>query len=58
MLIIMKLNADRSEIDRVKDKIITLGLTPHEIPGEQRLAIGITGNKGKLDPESIQTREP
>ena len=28
-----------------------MGLTPHEIPGELRLAIGITGNRGKLDPE-------
>ncbi len=53
MLIIMKLNAERTEIDRVKEKITSLGLTPHEIPGEQRLAIGITGNKGKLDPESF-----
>jgi 3-deoxy-7-phosphoheptulonate synthase len=51
MLIVMKLNAERSDIERVKQKIKSLGLSPHEIPGEQRLAIGITGNKGKLDPE-------
>jgi 3-deoxy-7-phosphoheptulonate synthase len=51
MLIVMKLNAQRGEIDRVKEKIATLGYAAHEIPGEQRLAIGITGNRGKLDPE-------
>src|ERR1041385_1427713 len=51
MLIVMKLNAERSDIERVKQKIKSFGLSPHEIPGEERLAIGITGNRGKLDPE-------
>jgi 3-deoxy-7-phosphoheptulonate synthase len=51
MLIVMKLNAPRSDVERVMDKIRTLGFSPHEIPGEERLAIGITGNKGKVDPE-------
>ncbi|HUL42902.1 MAG TPA: 3-deoxy-7-phosphoheptulonate synthase [Bacteroidota bacterium] len=51
MLIVMKLNAPRQEIDGVKEKIRSLGFSPHEIPGEERLAIGITGNKGKIDPE-------
>ncbi len=51
MLIVMKLNAPRSDVERVKEKIRTLGFAPHEIPGEERLAIGVTGNKGKVDPE-------
>lgn len=51
MLIIMKLNAPRTDIEKVEEKIRLLGFSPHEIPGEQRMAIGITGNKGKLDPE-------
>lgn len=53
MLIIMKLDASRADVKRVTDKVISLGYSPHEIPGEQRLAIGITGNKGKLDPEQF-----
>lgn len=53
MLIIMKLDAERGDIERVKQKIVSLGYVPHEIPGEQRLAIGITGNQGKLDPEQF-----
>jgi 3-deoxy-7-phosphoheptulonate synthase len=53
MLIIMKLDVRRSDIDRVKSKITSLGYAPHEIPGAQRLAIGITGNRGKLDPEQF-----
>ncbi|TAK59082.1 MAG: 3-deoxy-7-phosphoheptulonate synthase [Bacteroidetes bacterium] len=51
MLIIMKLNSPRSEIEQVKEKITNLGYIPHEIPGEARMAIGITGNRGKIDPE-------
>jgi 3-deoxy-7-phosphoheptulonate synthase len=47
----MQFDAPRSEIERVKWKIKSLGYAPHEIPGEQRMAIGITGNQGKLDPE-------
>ena len=51
MLIVMKLDAPRTEIERVKNKIKQLGFLPHEIPGDHRMAIGITGNKGKVDPE-------
>jgi 3-deoxy-7-phosphoheptulonate synthase len=49
MLVVMKPNATQSEIDAVVEKIRGLGLTPHAIPGAQRVAIGITGNKGALD---------
>jgi len=55
MLILMKLDSPRSDIDRVNEKIIRMGYTPHEIPGEMRMAIGITGNHGKLDPEQFLT---
>jgi 3-deoxy-7-phosphoheptulonate synthase len=51
MLIVMKLNTSREDIERVKHKITDLGLIPHEIPGSDRLAIGITGNDKKLDRE-------
>lgn len=47
----MKLDASREEIEKVKKKIESLGYTPHEIPGVQRVAIGITGNPGKVDAE-------
>ncbi len=53
MLIIMKLDAPRTDIEEVKEKIRNLGYTPHEIPGEARMAIGITGNRGKVDPETF-----
>lgn len=47
----MRLDASRDEIERVKSKIQSMGYVPHEIPGVQRVAIGITGNPGKVDPE-------
>jgi len=49
MLIVMKPNATQAQIEAVSEKIRSLGLTPHAIPGAQRVAIGITGNKGALD---------
>jgi 3-deoxy-7-phosphoheptulonate synthase len=32
-----------------------MGLTPHPIPGAQRVAIGVTGNRGALEPEGFAT---
>lgn len=51
MLVVMKLDASRTQIDAVKSKITSLGLRAHEIPGENRVAIGITGNKTGLEEE-------
>jgi 3-deoxy-7-phosphoheptulonate synthase len=50
MLIVMKPHATQAEVEAVAEKIRGMGLTPHAIPGAQRVAIGITGNKGSLDP--------
>jgi 3-deoxy-7-phosphoheptulonate synthase len=50
MLVVMKPNATSVQVDAVVEKIRSLGLIPHAIPGAQRTAIGITGNKGGLDP--------
>lgn len=49
----MKLDASRQEIETVKSKIIEFGFTPHEIPGVQRVAIGITGNNAKVSPDNF-----
>jgi 3-deoxy-7-phosphoheptulonate synthase len=54
MLVVMKPNATASEVEAVTDKIRSLGLVPHAIPGAQRVAIGITGNKGALDPAMFE----
>jgi len=54
MLILMSLNSPREHIDQVKEKIISLGCTPHEIPGDSKLAIGITGPSDKVAKEDFQ----
>ena len=54
MLVLMKQGATRPQIDAVLTKIRELGMTPHEIPGAMRTAIGITGNKGALEPGPFQ----
>jgi 3-deoxy-7-phosphoheptulonate synthase len=54
MLVVMKPNATEAQIAAVVEKIRELGLAPHPIPGAQRVAIGITGNKGGLDPGQFE----
>ena len=49
MLIVMDAAATAEEVRRVVGVIETLGLQAHPIPGAQRTAIGITGNKGTID---------
>lgn len=49
MLIVMKAGASEEQIAAVCRHIESLGLKPHPIPGAQRTAIGITGNKGALE---------
>jgi 3-deoxy-7-phosphoheptulonate synthase len=55
MLVVMKPHATQAEIDAVVERIRSLGLTPHPIPGAQRVAIGVTGNRGALDTEGFAT---
>lgn len=45
----MRAQAGEEEIAAVCRKIESLGLRPHIIPGAQRTAVGITGNRGSLD---------
>lgn len=54
MLIVMDLNADAGQIADVVRHIERLGLKAHPIPGEQRTAIGITGNRGAVDSSSFE----
>ena len=51
VLIVMQKNATQEQIDKVNEQIKKLGLTPVDIPGSQRIAIGIIGNAGPIDPE-------
>ncbi len=50
----MKPGATPADIDRVVEVIEALGLRGHTLPGENRTAIGITGNKGSVDPTHFE----
>jgi 3-deoxy-7-phosphoheptulonate synthase len=49
MLVVMQSHATEQQIRAVCERIESLGLKAHPIPGALRTAIGITGNKGALD---------
>ena len=50
MLVVMKAHASEEQVRAVCERIESLGYRPHAIPGAQRTAIGITGNKGAVKP--------
>lgn len=54
MLIVMKSGATESEIEKVLTTIDALGYRGHALPGENRTAIGVTGNKGSIDPAHFE----
>src|SRR5690348_6859842 len=54
MLIVMAAHAGADDIARVRQKIEDLGFRAHVIPGEQRTAIGVTGNQGAIDPAEFE----
>lgn len=54
MLIVMKSGATPAEIERVVEIIEGLGLRGHSMPGENRTAIGVTGNSGAIDPAHFE----
>ena len=54
MLIVMKPDATQADVDRVIEVIGKLGFRGHTLPGENRTAIGLTGNKGSVDPAHFE----
>jgi 3-deoxy-7-phosphoheptulonate synthase len=54
MLIVMDAAATAEDIRRVVGTVEGLGLQAHPIPGAQRTAIGITGNRGTVDPGAFE----
>ncbi|MDY0300675.1 MAG: 3-deoxy-7-phosphoheptulonate synthase [Trichlorobacter sp.] len=54
MLIVMKHSASQADIDRVIATVKEAGYTAAPIPGSQRTAIGVLGNKGYVDDAKIR----
>ncbi|HXM79633.1 MAG TPA: 3-deoxy-7-phosphoheptulonate synthase [Thermoanaerobaculia bacterium] len=49
MLIVMEAAATADDVRRVVETVQGMGLNAHPIPGAQRTAIGITGNRGSVE---------
>jgi 3-deoxy-7-phosphoheptulonate synthase len=54
MLVVMRKGATPEQVQDVVAAIEARGLKAHPIPGEQRTAIGVTGNRGAIDTASFQ----
>src|SRR5499427_3076009 len=53
MLVVMQAHATAEQVRAVCDKIESLGYRAHSIPGAERTAIGITGNRGEVEPGTL-----
>ena len=53
MLVVMKAHASEEQVRAVCQKIESLGYRAHALPGAERTAIGITGNKGVVEPGTL-----
>lgn len=54
MLVVMQAHATEEQVRAVCERIESLGLRAHPIPGSNRTAIGITGNSGAVDVGSLE----
>jgi len=54
MLVVMQAQATEEQVRAVCQKIDALGYRAHSMPGAQRTAIGITGNKGEVESGSLE----
>jgi 3-deoxy-7-phosphoheptulonate synthase len=55
MLVVMKAQATPEQIQAVCEYIEKLGFKAHPLPGAERTAIGITGNKGEVDRGNLES---
>jgi 3-deoxy-7-phosphoheptulonate synthase len=54
MLVVMKAHATEEQVRAVCERIEHFGYRAHPIPGAQRTAIGITGNKGAVEAGTLE----
>ncbi|TEU15062.1 MAG: 3-deoxy-7-phosphoheptulonate synthase [Anaerolineales bacterium] len=57
MIIVMKMNATETDVQRVADRIIELGLRTHLSQGEERTIIGVIGDNRPVNREMFERME-
>jgi 3-deoxy-7-phosphoheptulonate synthase len=54
MLVVMQAHATDEQVRAVCQQVESLGYRAHALPGAERTAIGITGNKGEVEPGTLE----
>jgi 3-deoxy-7-phosphoheptulonate synthase len=54
MLVVMKAHATEEQVRDVCQKIEKMGYRAHPMPGAQRTAVGITGNRGEVEAGTLE----
>ncbi|MBI3646674.1 MAG: 3-deoxy-7-phosphoheptulonate synthase [Acidobacteriales bacterium] len=54
MLVVMQAQATEDQVRAVCEKVESLGYRAHPMPGAQRTAIGITGNRGEVESGTLE----
>jgi 3-deoxy-7-phosphoheptulonate synthase len=54
MLVVMQNHATQEQVDRVVKTIEEMGYAARPMPGEQRTAVGLVGNDGRVDSSRIE----
>lgn len=49
MIVLMDKSSSRADLERLKQKIVSLGFVPHVFESAQRTTVGITGNEERID---------
>ncbi|MFU0825524.1 3-deoxy-7-phosphoheptulonate synthase [Clostridium sp.] len=57
MIIVMKHNATRESIERIKQDIIEKGIEVHEVEGEKYCILGLVGDTTIIDPKQVEAYE-
>jgi 3-deoxy-7-phosphoheptulonate synthase len=53
MLVVMDAQATAQQVEKVVQELESMGLKAHPIPGSLRTAIGVTGNKSRVDADRV-----
>jgi 3-deoxy-7-phosphoheptulonate synthase len=55
MIVLMHGEASQSDLDKVKEKVRSLGFVPHVLANAHRTTIGITGNTERIDADAFMS---
>ncbi|SDY80112.1 3-deoxy-7-phosphoheptulonate synthase [Tindallia californiensis] len=57
MVIVMKPNTEREKVEKIKNKMLSLGCEVHESKGTNRVLLGLVGDTRRINPGQIEANE-